>query len=163
MNKKKVILGILALTVVAVLVTGCSSAEKQAANQPAAGHDMQNMPTNGQQVASHDMKNMQMPKDDPMPMMKDMEQQLEVLMKQVKSGQTMEAQKTAGQITGLTEKMLPHMMDNSLKDSLRRSATDIKDAVNAGKMDPSAMESKVNSMQEIMKQTTTHLQTMKHQ
>jgi len=54
------------------------------------------------------------------------------------------------------------MMDGGLKDRLRQSATDIKDIVNSGKMDPGAMESKVSTMQEIMKQTTSHLQTMQH-
>lgn len=153
MKKNKIILGILALTLVMVLVAGCASKDKPAANQPAAGE---------QQAVGHDMKNMQMPKDDPMPMMKDMDQQMKDLMKQVKSGQTMEAQKTAGQIMGLTDKVMPHMMDNGLKDSLHHSAADIKDTVNAGKMDPSIMEGKVKAMQEIMKQTTSHLQTMKH-
>lgn len=162
MKKNKAVLGILALTLVLVLVTGCSSAEKPAATQPAAGHDMKNMPEATQQVAGHDTHSMQMPKDDPMPMMKDMDQQMKDLMKQVKSGQTMEAQKTAGQIMGLTDKVMPHMMDNSLKDNLHHSAADIKDTVNAGKMDPGAMESKVKAMQEIMKQTTSHLQTMQH-
>ena len=163
MKKNKVVLGILALTLVVALVAGCGSTEKPAVNQPAAGHDMKNMPANGeQQAAGHDMKNMQMPKDDPMPMMKDMDQQMKDLMKQVKSGQTMEAQKTAGQIVGLTDKVMPHMMDNGLKDRLKQSATDIKDTVNAGKMDPGAMESKLKAMQEIMMQTTSHLQTMTH-
>lgn len=163
MKKSKVVLGILALTVVVALVAGCGSSEKTATNPPAAGHDMKNMPeATTQQAAGHDTHSMQMPKDDPMPMMKDMDQQMKDLMKQVKSGQTMEAQKTAGQIMGLTDKVMPHMMDNGLKDRLKQSATDIKDTVNAGKMDPSAMENKVNTMQEIMKQTTSHLQTMSH-
>jgi len=161
MKKSKVVLGILALTLVLVLVAGCGSTEKPAATQPAAGHDMKSMPE-AKQAPGHDTHSMQMPKDDPMPMMKDMDQQMKDLMKQVKSGQTMEAQKTAGQIMGLTDKVMPHMMDNGLKDRLRQSATDIKDTVNSGKMDPGAMESKVNAMQEIMKQTTSHLQTMSH-
>lgn len=161
MKNNKVVLGILALTLVLVLVAGCGSAEKPAATQPAAGHDMKSMPE-ATQAPAHDTHSTQMPKDDPMPMMKDMDQQMKDLMKQVKSGQTMEAQKTAGQIMGLTDKVMPHMMDNGLKDRLRQSATDIKETVNSGKMDPGAMESKVNAMQEIMKQTTSHLQTMSH-
>ena len=153
MKKSKVVLGILALTLVVVLVTGCSSTEKPAANQPVAD----------QKVATgHDTHNAQMPKEDPMPMMKDMDQQMLDLMNKVKSGQTMEAQKIAGQIMSTTNKMMPHMMDQGLKDRMLKSATDIKEAVNTGKMDPGAMESKVKNMQEIMKQTTTHLQTMTH-
>jgi len=154
MKKSKVVSGILALTLLLVLVAGCGSSEKPATTQPAAGHDMKSMPEATQGPAGHDTHSMQMPKD--------MDQQMKDLMKQVKSGQTMEAQKTAGQIMGLTDKVMPHMMDNGLKDRLRQSATEIKETVNSGKMDPGAMESKVNTMQEIMKQTTTHLQTMQH-
>lgn len=161
MKKNKLVLSILALTLVVALVAGCGSSEKSAATQP-AGHDMKSMPEATQGPAGHDSHSMQMPKEDPMPMMKDMDQQMKDLMKQVKSGQTMEAQKTAGQIMGLTDKVMPHMMDNGLKDRLRQGAADIKDTVNSGKMDPGAMENKVNTMQEIMKQTTAHLQTMSH-
>lgn len=153
MKKNKVIVGILSMTVVLALVTGCSSSEKQAA--PAA------QPA-GQQAAGHDGMNMSMPKEDPMPMMKEMDQQLQDLMKQVKAGQTMEAQKTAGLLTSNTEKIMPHMMDNGLKDSLRSAAGDIKTTVNSGKIDTSAMDSKVKAMQEIMAKTTTHLQSMSH-
>ena len=151
MKKSKIVLGILALTLVAVLVAGCGSAEKPAANQSAP-----------QQATGHDAHSKQMPKEDPMPMMKEMDQKMQNLMKQVKSGQTRDAQKTAGEIMSTTDKVMLHMMDNNLKDSLRKSAADIKETVNAGKMDPGAMENKVKAMQEIMKQTTAHLQTMKH-
>jgi hypothetical protein len=156
MKKSKVVVGILSIAVVLALVTGCGSSEKQAASQPPAS----------QQPASHDgmdMSKMSMPKEDPMPMMKDMDQQLQDLMKQVKAGQTMEAQKTAGQLASTTEKIMPHMMDNGLKDSLRKAAGDIKNTVNAGKIDPSALESKVKTMQDVMKKTTADLQSMKHQ
>lgn len=155
MKKSKVVIGILSTTVVLALITGCGSSEKQAAPQAATG-----------QAADHkgmDMSNMSMPKEDPMPIMKTMDQQLQDVMKQVKAGQTMEAQKTAGLLASTTEKVMPHMMDDGLKDSLRSAALDIKNTANSGKMDPSAMEGKVKAMQEIMKQTTTHLQTMKHQ
>jgi hypothetical protein len=156
MKKSKVVVGILSIAVVLALVTGCGSSEKQAVSQPPAS----------QQPAGHegmDMSKMSMPKEDPMPMMKDMDQQLQDLMKQVKAGQTMEAQKTAGQLASITEKIMPHMMDNGLKDNLRKAAGDIKNTVNAGKIDPSALESKVKTMQDVMKKTTADLQSMKHQ
>ncbi len=153
MKKNKVVVSILGLILVMGLVAGCGSAEKPAATPP---------PQAAQQAGGHDSHSMQMPKDDPMPMMKDMEEQTKNLMKQVKAGQTMDAQKTAGQIMNLTDKVMPHMMDNGLKDRLKQSAADIKNTVNSGKMDPGAMESKVNTMQEVMKQTASHLQTMTH-
>ncbi len=159
MKKNKIVLGILSMTVVLALITGCSSSEKQAASQPPASQ--QTSGHEGMNMSGHE--NMSMPKGDPMPIMKDMDQQLQDVMKQVKAGQTMEAQKTAGQLASTTEKIMPHMMDNGLKDSLRKAAGDIKNTVNSGKIDPSAMESKVKAMQEVMKQTTADLQSMKHQ
>lgn len=153
MKKSKVLFGLLAIIAVVSLVAGCGSSEKAPAQAPAASQE---------QASGHQGHSASMPKEDPMPMMKDMDQQLQDLMKQVKAGQTMEAQKTAGQLASITEKMIPHMMDNGLKDSLRKAAGDIKNTVNSGKIDPSAMESKVKTMQDVMKQTTSHLQTMQH-
>jgi|GEM_PF-855551 len=158
MKKSKVIVGILSTTVILALVTGCGSSDKQAAPQAATGQAVDHK---GMDMSGHE--SMSMPKEDPMPMMKDMDQQLQDLMKQVKAGQTMEAQKTAAQLASTTEKIMPHMMDNGLKDSLRSAVGDIKNTVNSGKMDPSAMEGKVKVMQEMMTKTTAHLQTMKHQ
>jgi len=155
MKKSKVVVGILSMTVILALVTGCGSSEKPAA--PAA---QQASDHKGMDMAGHE--NMAMPKEDPMPIMKTMDQQLQDLMKQVKAGQTMEAQKTAGLLASTTEKIMPHMMDNGLKDSLRSAAGDIKTTVNSGKIDASAMDSKVKAMQEIMTKTTAHLQTMPH-
>lgn len=152
MNKSKIVIGILALTVAASVVAGCGSSEKPAAQQPA-----------GQQQASgHEGHSMAMPKEDPMPMMKDMDKDLQDMMKQVKAGQTMDAQKSAGHMIGMVDKVMPHMMDNGLKDNLHKAATDIKDSVNSGKADPAALEGKIKAMQDIMKQTTTHLQSMSH-
>ena len=74
----------------------------------------------------------------------------------------MDAQKNAAHLMSTVDKVMPHMMDNGLKDSLRKAAADIKDSVNSGKVDPSALEGKVKAMQDIMKQTTTHLQSMSH-
>jgi len=157
MKKSKVILGILSTTVILALVTGCGSSEKQAAPQAATGQAVDHK---GMDMSGHE--NMSMPKEDPMPIMKSMDQQLQDLMKQVKAGQTMEAQKTAGLLASTTEKIMPHMMDDGLKNSLRSAAGDIKTTVNAGKIDTNVMESKVKAMQEIMTKTTTHLQTMSH-
>lgn len=152
MTKSKVVLGILAMTVVLAVASGCGSNDKPAAQQPASQ----------QQASGHDGHSMAMPKEDPMPMMKDMDKDLQDIMKQVKAGQTMEVQKTTDHLVSTTNKVMSHMMDNGLKDNLRKAAADIKDNVNSGKMHPSVMESKVKTMQEIMKQTTSHLQSMSH-
>lgn len=153
MKRSKLVFGILAITVAAAFITGCGSSEKPTAQQPASQQ---------QQALSHAGHSVAMPKEDPMPMMKDLDKDLQDIMKQVKAGQTMEAQKSAGHMMGMVDKVMPHMMDNGLKDNLRKAAADIKDNVNSGKADPAALEGKVKAMQDIMKQTTTHLQSMSH-
>lgn len=152
MKKSKLLLGILASTIVMSLVAGCGSTDKPAATQQPAA----------QQSSGHDMSSMNMPKEDPMPMMKDLDKNLQDVVKQVKAGQTMDAQKTAAQLVSTTDKVMPHMMDAGLKDKLRKAAVEIKDSVNSGKSDPSSLEGKVKTMQDLMKQTTTHLQSMSH-
>lgn len=154
MKKSKVLFGLLAIIAVVSLVAGCGSSEKAPAQAPAASQE---------EASGHQGHSATMPKEDPMPIMKDLDKSLQDVVKQVKAGQTMDAQKSAGQLVSTTEKILPHMMDASLKDNLRKAAGDIKNTVNAGKMDPSAMESKVKTMQDVMQATTSHLQTMQHQ
>ncbi|CQR71804.1 hypothetical protein SOV_05970 [Sporomusa ovata DSM 2662] len=152
MKKSKVLFGVLAIIAVVSLVAGCGSSEKTAV-KPSASQE---------QAASHQGHSAAMPKEDPMPMMKDLDKNLQDVVKQVKAGQTMDAQKSAAQLVSTTDKVMPHMMDVGLKDNLRKAAVEIKDSVNAGKTDPSALEGKVKAMQDLMKQTTTHLQTMSH-
>jgi hypothetical protein len=158
MKKSKVLLGILSIAVVMVFATGCGSNEKTVAQAPtsqqkASGHEGMNM-------SGHE--NMSMPKGDPMPMMKDMDKGLQDVVKQVKDGKTMDAQKTAIQLVSTTEKVMPHMMDAELKEKLSKAAADIKESVNSGKIDPAALDVKVRAMQELMKQATTDIQSMKH-
>ncbi|HWR06786.1 hypothetical protein [Sporomusa sp.] len=152
MKKSKVLFGVLAIAVVMSLVAGCGSSEKTVAQPPASQ----------EQASGHQGHSAAMPKEDPMPMMKDLDKSLQDVVKQVKAGQTMDAQKSAAQLVSTTDKVMPHMMDASLKDKLRKAAVEIKDSVNSGKADPSALEGKAKSMQDLMKQTTTHLQSMSH-
>lgn len=152
MKKTKVLVGVLAIVAVMVLVAGCGSNEKPAAQAPASQ----------EQATGHQGHSAAMPKEDPIPMMKDLDKTLQDVVKQVQAGQTMDAQKTAAQLVSTTDKVLPHMMDAGLKDNLRKAAVEIKDSVNSGKTDPGALESKAKAMQDLMKQTTTHLQSMSH-
>ena len=152
MRKGKVLLVGLAIAGLTILAAGCGSTEKQAAKPPATQ----------QSEAGHEGHSMTMPKEDPMPTMKDMDKALQDVVKQVKAGQMMDAQKSAAQLTSTVEKVMPHMMDAELKEKLLKTATDIKGSVNSGKTDPGAIEEKAGAMQTIMKQTTTHLQSMSH-
>ena len=152
MRKGKVLLVGLAIAGLTILAAGCGSTEKQAAKPPATQ----------QSAAGHEGHSMTMPKEDPMPTMKDMDKALQDVVKQVKAGQMMDAQKSAAQLTSTVEKVMLHMMDAELKEKLLKTATDIKGSVNSGKTDPGAIEEKAGAMQTIMKQTTTHLQSMSH-
>jgi len=153
MKKSKVLIGLLAIIAVISLVAGCGSSGKTTVQPPVVSQE---------QASSHQGHSATMPKEDPMPMMTDLDKSLQDVVKQVKAGQTMDAQKSAAQFVSTTEKILPHMMDANLKDNLRKAAGDIKNTVNSGKLDPSAMESKVKTMQDVMKTTMSHLQTMQH-
>lgn len=97
-----------------------------------------------------------------MPLIKDMEAVLQDAVKQVKSGRTMDAQKSAAQLVSTTEKVALHMTDAGLKDKLQKAAVEIKNSVNSGKTDPADLENKAKVMQELIKQTTVHLQSMSH-
>ncbi len=156
-NKSKLIIGMMAMTITMVLVAGCGSSDKSTAQPPAAqqasgdakGNDMGNM-------------NMNMPKGDPTPLVKDVDKELQDIVRQVKAGQTMDAQQTAGMLVATTEKIIPHMMNDSLKAKLRSAVTDIKENVNSGKANPESIEGKAKALQDTMKQVTTDLQSMKH-
>lgn len=152
MKKTKVLFGIVAIVAGMALIAGCGSSEKPAAQTPAAQ----------EQATGHQGHSATMPKEDPMPIIKDMDKALQDVVKQVKGGQMMDAQKSAAQLVSTVDKVLPHMMDDGLEDHLRKTAKDIKDSVNSGKTDPSVLEGKVKDMQAIMKETTTHLQSMNH-
>ena len=122
MRKGKVLLVGLAIAGLTILAAGCGSTEKQAAKPPATQ----------QSAAGHEGHSMTMPKEDPMPTMKDMDKALQDVVKQVKAGQMMDAQKSAAQLTSTVEKVMPHMMDAELKEKLLKTATDIKGSVNSG-------------------------------
>ncbi len=152
MKKSKVVFGLSVITVAVFLVTGCGASQKAAVPPPASQ----------EQAAGHQGHSASMPKEDPMPMMKDLDKNLQDVVKQVQAGQIMAAQKSAAQLVSVTDKVMPHMMDASLKDKLRTAALDIKDKVNAGKVDPAVIEDQAKAMQGLLQQTTAHLQTMSH-
>ena len=151
-RKSKALCTVAVMVAATALAAGCGSTEKQAAKPPAAK----------QAMTGHEGHSMTMPKEDPMPTMKDMDKALQDVVKQVKAGQMMDAQKSAAKLTSTVEKVMPHMMEEGLKEKLLKTATDIKGSVNSGKTDPGAIEEKAAAMQTIMKQTTTHLQSMSH-
>lgn len=148
MKKSKLIVLALTLLVALAFVAGCGSSDNKAAQQPQKQQDAH---------AGHSM-----PSGDPMPMMKDMDKNLQDMMRQVKAGQMMDAQKSAGQIAGMADQVMPHMADAALKDKMQKAAYDLRDAMNSGKVDQTVVEGKMKNMQDVMAQTMKHLQSGSH-
>ncbi len=144
MSKKKMIVLILVLILTVALAAGCGGAGDSKPQQQAPKAQSS------------------MPTGDPMPMMKDMDSSMQDMMKQVKAGQMMEAQKSAAQMAGMADKVMPHMTDSALKEQMKNAAYDLRNTMNGGKADQTVIEAKMKVMQDIMKRSVSHLQTQKH-
>ena len=115
-----------------------------------------------QQQAQAPQAQMSMPSGDPMPMMKDMDKNLQEMVKQVKAGQMMDAQKSAGQIASLADKVMPHMTDNAMREQMKKAAYDLRDTMNGAKVDQTVVETKMKTMQDVMTQSMKNLQSGAH-
>lgn len=144
MKRSKLIVLGLALVLTLVLVAGCGGSSDKKPQQQAP------------QAQSS------MPTGDPMPMMRDMDKNMQDMMRQVKAGQMMDAQKSAAQVASMADKVMPHMTDNALKGQMQKAAYDLRDTMNSGKVDQTVIEGKMQVMQEIMKRSVNHLQNQKH-
>ena len=149
---KRSTLTVLALTLILslALIAGCGSSEK---SQQAAQPQKQTQDAH----SGHSM-----PSGDPMPMMKDMDKNLQDMMKQVKAGQMMDAQKTAGQIAALADKVMPHMNDAAAKSAMQKAAVELRDSVGGAKVDQTIVEAKMKAMQDAMAQSMKNLQAGAH-
>lgn len=149
---KKSTVTVLALTLILSLavVAGCGSGDNKArqAAQPQKTQDAR---------PGHSM-----PSGDPMPMMKDMDKSLQDMMKQVKAGQMMDAQKSAGQIAALADKVIPHMSDATAKSAMLKAAGELRDSVGGAKIDQTVVEAKMKAMQDAMAQSMKNLQAGTH-
>ena len=143
MKKVKLIVLSLALILTLAFVAGCGGGD---------GKPQQQAP----------QAQTSMPSGDPMPMMKDMDKNMQDMLRQVKAGQMMEAQKSAAQVAGLADKVMPHMTDGNLKGQMQKAAYDLRDTMNSGKVDQTVIEGKMQAMQDIMKRSVNHLQSQKH-
>ena len=149
---KRSTLTVLALLLILSLavVAGCGSSDgkSQQAAQPQKTQDAH---------SGHSM-----PSGDPMPMMKDMDKNLQDMMKQVKAGQMMDAQKSAGQIAALADKVMPHMNDAASKASMQKATSELRDSVSGAKVDQTVVEAKMKAMQDAMAQSMKNLQAGAH-
>lgn len=146
MRKKTIVLGLLIVAVAALLLAGCGSSQKPA-TPPAAPA-----------ATNH----AQMPSGDPMPMMKDMDKNLQDIMKNMQNGKLVEAQQAASQLAATTDKVVLHMSDAAMKDNMRKAAQDIKMALDANRVDMPSVEDKVKAMQGMMPGAMKHLESQSH-
>ena len=151
MKKTKLIVLGLTLVIVLAFVAGCGSSDTKSQQPQQQQQQQQNA------HASHSM-----PSGDPMPKMKDMDKAMQDMMKQVKAGQIMDAQKSSSLLAGTADKVVPHISDAALKDKFQKAAYDLRDTMNNGKVDPTVIEGKLQAMQEVMKQASANLQSGSH-
>lgn len=151
MKKSRIILLGFTLVIALAFVAGCGSNDTKAPQPQQQQSQQQNA------HASHSM-----PSGDPMPMMKDMEKAMQDMMKQVKAGQTMDAQKSSSLLASTADKLAPHVSDSALQDKFKKVAYDLRDTMNNGKVDPTVVEGKVQALQEVMKQVNANLQSGSH-
>jgi basic membrane lipoprotein Med (substrate-binding protein (PBP1-ABC) superfamily) len=112
---------------------------------------------NMQSAGGHDAS---MPNEDPAIFIKNIDKAAQDVLNQIKAGRTMDAQKSAGQLTGSVEKVLPHLTDAGLKDKLKDAANEIKNSVNSGQADIFDLEDQIQALRDITKQVTARLQNM---
>ena len=154
MKNRKLIMFSMVMIIALVFVAGCGTNDKPAQTPPPAQPP-------AQQQDAHSGHNM--PGGDPLPMMKEIDVKLTVLMKQIKSGQSMDAQTTAGQVAGLVDKVVPHLSDSVLKDKFQKAAYDLRDTLTSGKADPSVIDAKVMALHEVMGPAEKNLAAGKHE
>lgn len=143
MKKSRIILLSTILILALAMVAGCGGGTGKA--QPQVGQAQPAMPAG-----------------DPLTMMKDMGKEAQELDRYIEAGQMMDARKAALQITGLADKVMPHMTDPALKDRMKTAAYDLRDAVNAVKTDQTVVVAKLKTMQEVMQQAMGNLQATLH-
>ncbi len=155
MKKSTLTVLVLALGLSLALVAGCGSSDSkpQAQAQPQAQQPQKTQDGHSGHV---------MPSGDPMPMMKDMDKSVQDMMKQVKAGQMMDAQKSAGQIASMADKVMPHMNDAAAKAAIQKAAGELRDSVSGAKVDQTVVEGKIKAMQDAMAQAMKNLQSGSH-
>jgi len=74
----------------------------------------------------------------------------------------MDAQKSAGQIAALADKVIPHMSDATAKSAMLKAAGELRDSVGGAKIDQTVVEAKMKAMQDAMAQAMKNLQAGAH-
>lgn len=145
-NKKLIMLSLAALLIMS-LVAGCGSNEKQA-NKAAA-------PATAKSASS-------MPNEDPMPIVQDLERKMKDTGAMAKEGKWAEAKLIAAEALKTNDRLTVHVTDARLKDSLKKSVSEVNAAVTASPVDQKAAETKVLAALELIKQASVQMQGHQH-
>jgi hypothetical protein len=144
-----------ALAALALTAAGCSKSSEMSSMQSGAMTEIA-APQSAQSDGGHDSG---MAKEDPVPFVRDMERTSQDILSQVKAGQVMDAQNSVSQLSGATDKALPHITDTALKERLSQSVIEIKTIVGSSP-DVFELEEKIQMLQEDIKQAMEKLQGM---
>ena len=145
-NKKLILVSLVAILVLSV-VTGCGSSGKQATTTAPA--------TTAKPTSS-------MPNEDPTPIVQDLERKLKDIGTMVKEGKWAEAKVITGEAMKTNDRLIVHVTDAQLKDSLKKSVADVNGAVSVSPADQKAAEAKVIAAIGVVKQAGAQLQGHKH-
>jgi hypothetical protein len=110
------------------------------------------------QMGGHDSS---MPKENPVPFVRDMNKAAEDILDRVKTGRVMDARSSLSVLTSAADKVLPHITDTVLKDKLRTRVDGIKTLINSGNPDLFDLEDAITLLQESIKEAMGKLQSMK--
>ncbi|SDD71718.1 hypothetical protein [Sporomusa acidovorans] len=157
MKKAKVVLGGIALLLSMSLAAGCGTSQPTA--QPAKQADQQPV---GQQHSGHNMQTHSMPAGDPMPILAEMEKQVADVAAKQKANQVADAQKVSAQLVQTADKLAQHIMDEGLRNKTRQSASAIKEAVHAAKVDQTGLDAKIKELQDLLPKVKTDLSSHSH-
>lgn len=145
-NKKLILLSLVAILVLAV-TTGCGSSDKQASKSAPA--------TTAKSASS-------MPNEDTQPIAQDLERKLKDTASMVKEGKWAEAKLIAAEAVKTNDRLIVHVTNARMKDSLKKSVTDVNGAVNASPVDQKTAEAKIATALDTLKQASVQLQGHNH-
>lgn len=146
-NKKLILIAVVSLFVLA-LAAGCGSNDKQAS---------QAAPNTAAKSAATSM-----PNEDPAPIAQDLERKLKDTGTMVKEGKWAEAKIIAAEALKTNDRLIVHVTDARMKDSLKKSVADVSGAVSASPADQKNADAKIAAALEAVKQASAQLQGHKH-
>ncbi|GHV92824.1 hypothetical protein AGMMS50268_33270 [Spirochaetia bacterium] len=102
-----------------------------------------------------------MTQEDPIPFTRDMEKAAADILSQAKAGRIMDARNSVTRLTSAMDKVLPHITETALKNSLSSAVGAVRTTVAANSPDLFDLEDKIEALQTAIVETRNKLQGMK--